>query len=790
LYKGGELLAAGKVVEAKDHLERAFKLHPKNEKAQNLLGLTYFKLGLFDRAAEIYELLVRENPADPTLRVNLGLVYLKTNNLPRAVKEFETSTDLEPTHKKAHNYLGLALAQSGDYARAREHFLIAGSDAMVEKMARAISAGAAAPVAVTPAPPPSAPPAPVPTLSPPSLLLHAEPAEVISTESLGPPPPGDSVVEVTSEDVLPPDTEIVPAEALLKSKPRPVNPDAVPLPGAGNGSQPSAVALAEAAAGFGGADKGPLPDPGYEEMPAPQASSSKALLNDWGAQFGMDDSQPAPADEAAPAQPAEEEMRFAEDEGPSAMPMPSLSGGDDVVATSEAAVATGAQVPVEVVERSHSAETWDAMPVVEATAEEVMVEVDPAASAPVFATVIEAPSPSAPIYGEEITEPAPSAPLFVEVVEPAPSAPLFAVEVVPPAPSAPTGYSDVGLSAAADQVDTPPPEPTEIPPGLSYSSDAPTYAPVEPSAAYDSYAASGEPAPVEMFPSAPADDPYATQEAWPTSDGTSPDASSPEWLTGGAAHAPSAVSEAPSQFTGEVPPDPLQVPITGEVPTAPTDMAMSSMPASGYAPMVAPRLEELGPSQALTFTPGELSGPFNLSPDGLALSVNGELLSRLPGLLAVVGSIDATPENKRSRGRTIDQGFGQGDHQLQRVRGNGLIHLDPQGARYQAIDLADEGAYVREERVFAFEEAVAFENARLTGQGTFGVDVVHLKGQGKVLLKLEGALKAMQIPPGTPLKVPLARLVGWYGYVSVRVMGFVGQGAVELTGDGYVLLAA
>jgi uncharacterized protein (AIM24 family) len=116
------------------------------------------------------------------------------------------------------------------------------------------------------------------------------------------------------------------------------------------------------------------------------------------------------------------------------------------------------------------------------------------------------------------------------------------------------------------------------------------------------------------------------------------------------------------------------------------------------------------------------------------------------------------------------------------------VHLDPGGSRYQAIDLADEGAYLREERVFAFEEAVAFENARLTGQGNIAVDIVHLKGQGKVLLKLDGALKAMAIPPGTPLKVPLARLVGWYGYVSVRVMGFVGQGAVELTGDGYVLL--
>lgn len=139
LYQGGELLAAGKVIEAKDYLEKAHKLQPKNEKGQNLLGLTYFKLGLFDRAAEIYELLVRENPADPTLRVNLGLVYLKSNALQRAIREFETATDLAPEHAKAQNYLGLALAQAGEYGRAKEHFILAGSEAMAEKMDRALA---------------------------------------------------------------------------------------------------------------------------------------------------------------------------------------------------------------------------------------------------------------------------------------------------------------------------------------------------------------------------------------------------------------------------------------------------------------------------------------------------------------------------------------------------------------------------------------------------------------------------------------------------------------------------
>jgi tetratricopeptide (TPR) repeat protein len=139
LHRGGELLAQGKLAEARQLLERAQQLHPHHEKGRNLLGLAYFKLGLFDRAAEVYEALVRDNPVDATLRVNLGLVYLKTKALQRAMREFESATDLQPGYKKAHNYLGLALAQAGEYGRAREHFLQAGSDAMADKMARAMA---------------------------------------------------------------------------------------------------------------------------------------------------------------------------------------------------------------------------------------------------------------------------------------------------------------------------------------------------------------------------------------------------------------------------------------------------------------------------------------------------------------------------------------------------------------------------------------------------------------------------------------------------------------------------
>jgi Tetratricopeptide repeat len=192
LYRGGELLQAGQLEDARAQLEAAYQLQPDNEKGQNLLGLAYFKLGHFDRAAEIYEGLVRENASDPTLRVNLGLVYLKSGQLPRAIREFEKAVELAPDHAKAHNYLGLALAQAGEYGRAREAFLRAGSDVMAEKMARAL--------AVDRAPRPATAPNPA------ALTLAASTTFVGMVAAAAPVPPepplSDSVPEPRPYDAM------------------------------------------------------------------------------------------------------------------------------------------------------------------------------------------------------------------------------------------------------------------------------------------------------------------------------------------------------------------------------------------------------------------------------------------------------------------------------------------------------------------------------------------------------------------------------------------------------------
>ncbi|AKJ02715.1 tetratricopeptide repeat protein [Archangium gephyra] len=476
LYQGGELLAQGRVPEARQLLERAHQLQPRNEKGRNLLGLAYFKLGLFDRAAEIYEALVRDNPVDATLRVNLGLVYLKTNALQRAMREFEAATDLQPDHQKAHNYLGLALAQAGEYGRAREHFVKAGSEVMAEKMAKAIAGE-----------------------------KFARPSR--------------------SMPVLP-----------------------------------------------------------REPTPAPRPMAP--VEGQWGTQFGLDETPPAPR----PAQEEEpEELRFAEDEGPGA-----LSGSP-----ADAAGAEEERTPADNVE------------------------------------------------------------------------------------------AEMGAALAeTSQAETP-----------------------------------GEPLPQSL------------------------DEAVPELPSRVAAFRPGA-----------------DVPLLAEL---------------------VPALALAGASQAQ---------PFRVGNGSFAARVEGELLTRLEGLVAYTGQIHFQPEVKRFRGRPTDEPFGDGAGRFVRASGQGVLFLEPAASRsFLAVDLGDVGAYVREECVFAFEEAVAFDNGKVPSEVAPDLELVHLRGQGRVVLSLGGTLRSVPVAEETPVTVPLSHLVGWQGKVTPRVVPLPGEEAaprvaVELSGEGFALI--
>jgi uncharacterized protein (AIM24 family) len=182
----------------------------------------------------------------------------------------------------------------------------------------------------------------------------------------------------------------------------------------------------------------------------------------------------------------------------------------------------------------------------------------------------------------------------------------------------------------------------------------------------------------------------------------------------------------------------------------------------------------------------------------LHVAVRGELLCRLDGLFAVRGEVSSRAEVKRFRGKLTEKPFGSGRDRMSRMAGEGALFFRTGGWVFTVVDLAGEAGYFREESVFALEEAVLFENGRVPSRHSRDLDLVHLRGRGRMLLRTASAPVAIEVSGADPLRVPPAALVGWTGAVTPRI-GLLGEaegaapspGApvmVDLTGEGRVFV--
>jgi uncharacterized protein (AIM24 family) len=133
LYRGSELLQDSRVHEAKEELEQALHLQPRDPKGQDLLAVVYFRLGLYPRAIQIYETLKQETD-QPSLRINLALCYLKTGQAAAARLELEDVVRGSPEHRRAWGYLGLAYERLGDFDKAESAFTRGGHTSMAKKI--------------------------------------------------------------------------------------------------------------------------------------------------------------------------------------------------------------------------------------------------------------------------------------------------------------------------------------------------------------------------------------------------------------------------------------------------------------------------------------------------------------------------------------------------------------------------------------------------------------------------------------------------------------------------------
>ena len=196
LYRGSEMLQDNRVHDAKAELEQALALQPSDPKGQDLLGIVYFRLGLYPRAITIYEQLIRQHPDAVEPRINLALSYLKTGQPGQARFELEKVVEQNPGHSRAWAYLGLAFQRLGDYERASYAFQTGGHDGMARRLTEMTAAGGAFTVHpagdLGAAPPPSIPRAAgVPAeaeAAPPELVPSIAPAPPVPTEAVAPAP--------------------------------------------------------------------------------------------------------------------------------------------------------------------------------------------------------------------------------------------------------------------------------------------------------------------------------------------------------------------------------------------------------------------------------------------------------------------------------------------------------------------------------------------------------------------------------------------------------------------------
>lgn len=243
-------------------------------------------------------------------------------------------------------------------------------------------------------------------------------------------------------------------------------------------------------------------------------------------------------------------------------------------------------------------------------------------------------------------------------------------------------------------------------------------------------------------------------------------------------------------------------PARAEETTAPVEPAptvRSQAAASAPAPPAAsvPSLATFGAGRLVGL---ESRAPFVVNRGLLSVAVDREALSRADGLIAVRGAVRIAHEMKHFRGRPTEKTFGEGSRRMLRVSGAGTLLYRASGAHFSPIELEGQSAYFREEAVFAFEGAVAFENGRLASNVGADLHLVHLRGPGRALLVTLGEVAAVDVDKESPLRVPAAVLVGWTGTMTPKMVPLIEQTSagseapprepivVELTGEGRALL--
>lgn len=111
-----------KLVEARQHYERAIALVPNNSMAESNLGVVLAKMGQLNEAMPHFLKAVDINPDNADAHSNLGLAYTYLKQPEDAIKSLKEAIRLKPEHGQAGHNLANALAQQGLLEEALPHY--------------------------------------------------------------------------------------------------------------------------------------------------------------------------------------------------------------------------------------------------------------------------------------------------------------------------------------------------------------------------------------------------------------------------------------------------------------------------------------------------------------------------------------------------------------------------------------------------------------------------------------------------------------------------------------------
>src|SRR4051812_5394739 len=118
-FQLGRMLAiAGKNEDATSEIEAGLKLDPSDRKAQRDLADLDADLQKYDQAAQIYSVLITENPNDADLHSGFGRVLMKQKKFAEAEQELIKAAELKPGSGEIYGELAVAANENKNYPLA------------------------------------------------------------------------------------------------------------------------------------------------------------------------------------------------------------------------------------------------------------------------------------------------------------------------------------------------------------------------------------------------------------------------------------------------------------------------------------------------------------------------------------------------------------------------------------------------------------------------------------------------------------------------------------------------